>query len=298
MNKYLKNLLPFYQKLGVSLIPNDYEEPVPDLAALQGFDWKKEYQLPGLDLRPTAQVKLFHRLSRYFPEFKALPARKQKGPDVEEYYHSNPAFRDLDAAVYYGLVRDLKPKRIIEIGAGFSTLLAAQAVLKNRGEGRDCKLTAIEPYPSKTLRAGVPGLGRLLESELQKVSLKEFESLGKNDILFIDSSHVLRIASDVQYEFLEIVPRLKKGVLVHVHDIYFPLEYPEKVIMKDHKFYNEQYLLQAFLAFNREFEVTWAAQYMDLKHPGLVRKPFEDLVKERQRTGALWKTLSFWMRRK
>ncbi len=298
MNKYLKKLLPLYQRMGVNLIPNRYEEPIPDLKGLRHFNWKKESTLPGIDLRPAGQVKLLGQISKYFEEFKTLPVEKTKPKEVEEYHHSNPAFRGADAGVYYGLIRHLKPRRIIEIGAGFSTLLAAQAVVRNTKEGKKCQLTAIEPYPSITLREGIPGLSRLIEGNLQKVSMKEFEALGKNDILFIDSSHVLRIDSDVSYEFLEILPRLKKGVLIHVHDIFFPLDYPKKLIMKDFKFYNEQYLLQAFLTFNRRFEVLWAGYYMYLKHQALIQKHFGEYFKDKKDPELTWKSVSFWMRRK
>ncbi len=295
MNKYLKKLLPYFHKIGVNIIPNRYEEPIPDLNDLKSFQWDKEISLAGVDLRPAAQIKLFNRVSKYFPEFKKLPTQKTSPKDVEEYHHDNPAFRAVDAGVYYGLVRHFKPRRIIEVGAGFSTLLAAQAVVTNEKEGKKCDLTAIEPYPSVTLRQGVPGLKRLIEGNLQKVPLEEFERLEKNDILFIDSSHVLKIGSDVQYEFLEIVPRLQRGVLVHVHDIYFPLDYPERLIAKDFKFYNEQYLLQGFLAFNKEFEVLWASQYMYRRHFDVIEDHFFPDGKSPENSE---KSVSFWMRRK
>jgi predicted O-methyltransferase YrrM len=284
--------------MGMNIIPNRYEEPVPDLEELKKFKWDQEISLTGINLRPADQIKTLNKVSKYLKEFKKLPAEKVLPKEVEEYFHNNPAFRATDAGIYYGLIRHFKPRRIIEIGAGFSTLLAAQAVLANEKEGKKCDLTAIEPYPSVTLRQGVRGLKRLIEDNLQTVPLKEFQSLEKNDILFIDSSHILRIGSDVQYEFLEILPRLKKGVLIHVHDIYFPLDYPEKLIMKDFKFYNEQYLLQAFLAFNQEFEIFWVSQYMYRRHFDLIRKHFSDFFPGGKNLGNAEKNVSFWMRRK
>lgn len=299
MNKYLKKLLPLYQKMGVNLISNHYEEPIPDLAALEKSDWDKESRLGGLDLRVKQQTALLKRIPpKYLAEFNELPWDKTKPGDDEEYFHRNPSFRGSDAGLYYSLIRQLKPKRIIEIGAGFSTLLAAQAVLQNQKEKRLCELTAVEPYPSKTLREGVPGIKRLMEKELQKVPLGEFEKLGKNDILFIDSSHILKMGSDVQYEFLEILPRLKKGVLVHFHDIFIPREYPRKLTTKDLKFYNEQYLLQAFLSFNKIFEVIWAGQYMYRKHWDLLKKPFGKHFEGLNDDERCWRSVSFWMRRK
>ena len=258
----------------------------------------KESELAGIDLKAAGQFKFLKQISKYFPEFYKLPTEKQFPKEVEEYHHSNPSFRGADAGIYYGIIRHFKPRRIIEIGAGFSTLLAARAALKNEEQGKKCGLTAIEPYPSLTLRPGVPGLTRLIEGNLQAVPLKEFEALGKNDILFIDSSHVLRIDSDVQYVFLEILPRLKKGVLVHVHDIYFPLDYPRKLILKDFKFYNEQYLLQAFLAFNQRFETFWAGHYMCLRHQELIQKHFGEFFRDQKDPELARKGVSFWMRRR
>jgi predicted O-methyltransferase YrrM len=283
--------------MGVNIIPNRYEEPVPDLAELRDFKWDQETGLTGVDLRPGNQLKTLNQVSKYFAEFKKLPVEKVLPQDAEEYFHHNPAFRATDAGIYYGLIRYFKPRRIIEIGAGFSTLLAAQAVLANGEDGEKCDLTAIEPYPSVTLRQGVPGLKRLIEGNLQTVPLKEFEKLEKNDILFIDSSHILKIDSDVFYEFLEIIPRLKKGVLIHVHDIYFPLDYPRKLILEDFKFYNEQYLLQAFLAFNKEFETFWVSQYMYQRQFELIQKHFSDFLPGGKTRQNAEKNVSFWMRR-
>jgi len=299
MNKYLKKLLPLYQKMGVSLIPNRYEEPVPDLRELENFSWDKEGSLGGIELKLEKQAALLNRITpKYLDEFRSLPQEKTQPPEVEEYHHTNPSFRGADAGFYYCLIRHLKPRRIIEIGAGFSTLLAAHAVVKNAKEKKPCRLTAIEPYPSRTLREGVPGIARLLETNVQKVPLSEFGSLESGDILFVDSSHILRTGSDVQMEFLEILPRLKKGVYAHFHDIFLPMDYPRKLVMEDFKFYNEQYLLQAFLSFNREFEVIWAGQAMLLKKAELIEKHFGEFFGGKDASERYWRSVSFWIRRK
>jgi predicted O-methyltransferase YrrM len=299
LNKYLKKLLPLYQKMGVSIIPNRYEDPVPDLEKLKNYDWAKESKLVGMDLREKEQAKLLGKFSKkYLKEFKQFPLLKTAPPEVEQYHVYNPAFGAVDAAIYYCMVRHWKPRKIIEIGAGFSTLLSAQAAVRNKKDGYPCELTAIEPYPSKTLRDGVPGLTRLWEKNLQDVPMREFEKLGKNDILFIDSSHVLKTGSDVQLEFLEILPRLKPGVLVHVHDIFFPLDYPRSLVMKDFKFYTEQYLLQAFLTFNTRVEVLWAGYLFYLKQRNLLKKYFGEYFKDSYNPERFWRSVSFWIRRK
>src|SRR5204862_4275961 len=119
-----------------------------------------------------------------------------------------------------------RPRRIIEIGSGNSTLVSARAIAQNTKDDPSyrCELIAIEPYPSEVLQRGVPGLSRLIREPVQRAPLSLFESLGDGDILFIDSSHVLKLGSDVHYEFLEVLPRVGPGTVVHVHDIFFPLE--------------------------------------------------------------------------
>jgi len=119
----------------------------------------------------------------------------------------------------------------------------------------------------------------------------EFAKLKENDILFIDSSHVLKIGSDVQYEYLDILPRLSKGVIVHVHNIFLPAEYPKEWVLKDYTFWTEQYLLQAFLAFNDSFEVLWAGNYMHLKYPNELEDAFSSYKRDERLIG------SFWMRK-
>jgi hypothetical protein len=171
--------------------------------------------------------------------------------------------------------------------------LSAAALLKNAAEEpghSPCDFTAIEPHPAPDIRAGFPGLTRLLERRAQDVPLETFGALGENDVLFIDSSHVLAIGSDVQYEFLEIIPRLRPGVLVHVHDIFLPAEYPKRWVV-DGRFWDEQYLLQAFLAFNNSFEVLWAGHWMHLTHPEQLRAAFSTYDPAKAAPG------SFWMRR-
>ncbi|MGC1385433.1 MAG: class I SAM-dependent methyltransferase [Candidatus Acidiferrales bacterium] len=213
--------------------------------------------------------------------------------DVERqdssYRLSNSAFGPVDAEILYSTVRHFRPRNIVEIGSGNSTLLFAEALEKNRTEtGQACELTAIEPYPNQTLITGFPGLTKLLRVPVQRVALTEFERLVANDILFIDSSHVLKTGSDVQYEFLEILPRLQCGVLVHIHDIFLPNEYPRAWVVDELRFWNEQYILQAFLSFNSAFEVLWAGSYMNTNHPELLRTAFASYGDGKRVPGSFW----------
>jgi len=229
--------------------------------------------------------------SNYRGEYESFPRERTTVP--YRYYVGNGGFDSVDGELLYCMIRHFRPKRIIEIGSGNSTYLSAQAILKNREEknGYECELTAIEPYPNSVLKEGFPGLTRLVQKKAQDVPVLEFEELEENDIFFIDSSHVLKIGSDVQYIYLEILPRLGKGVLVHSHDIFLPSEYPKDWVLHDHRFYTEQYLLQAFMAFNESFEVVFAASYIHLKHPEWLESAFGTYSRDAVRPG------SFWMRR-
>ena len=167
------------------------------------------------------------------------------------FYLGNDYFEAVDAEVYHSLIRHYRPRQVLEIGSGNSTVVALRAAAMNRHEGAETLVTCIEPYPEPGLRRSLQGAGKLIERPVQEVGFEVFEDLSRNDILFIDSSHVAKFGSDVVFEYLEVLPRLKPGVLVHVHDIFIPFDYPRKWIVDEHKFWNEQYLLQAFLCSTR-----------------------------------------------
>jgi len=280
-----------WQKLGVHITPVHYYQPLPDTRRLNGNLWKRLGALPGVDLNERFQLDLLSQfVAEYRSEYESFPREKQKEPF--QYYVNCGFFESVDGEILYCMVRHFKPLRIVEIGSGFSTYVSAQAVRRNEQESaKTCELVACEPYPNNVLKGGFPGLSRLIEKRVEEIPLSEFTGLEENDILFIDSSHVLKIGADVQYEFLEILPRLKPGVLVHVHDIFLPSEYPKDWVLRDLHFFTEQYLLQAFLAFNSSFEVLWGASFMHLKHPGELEKAFSSYDKSRVWPG------SFWMRR-
>ena len=254
LTSFLRTVFIFFQRLGLNVTPNHYYQPIPDLASLDDDVFTRRTELKGIDLDLRKQAGLARKFGQdYGNEYQAFPKTDPGVPGT--YFLNNRDFGPVDAEILYGLIRKFKPRRIIEIGSGNSTLLTAQAVLENKKlDDAGCEFIAVEPYPRKMLAEGLPGLSRFIQSPVQKVPFAEFEKLGKNDILFIDSSHVLKIGGDVQYEYLEILPRLKPGVLVHIHDIFLPAEYPRTWVFDLFRFWNEQHLLQAFLAFNDKFE--------------------------------------------
>ena len=214
-------------------------------------------------------------------------------PIAPQTFHlKNWSFAAVDAEILYCMIRHFKPSIVFEVGSGNSTLMAAQAVVQNSIEGHACELISCDPHPSRELLLhGLPGLSRIVESRIENVPLTEFSRLKANDILFIDSSHNLRIGGDVQYEYLEILPRLRKGVFVHAHDIFLPEEYPFDYVMNRRLFWTEQYLLQAFLSFNDSFRVVWSARYLHIHHPHALRAAFESYD-----SVTSW-PVSFWMQK-
>jgi len=278
-----------WQRHGFHVAQIHYYQPFPDTRDLPSSLWNHVSDLPGVDMREEQQKQLLSEIvTRFRDEYAAIP----EGASTQEfgYYLGNVAFEAVDAEMLFGLIRLLKPRRVYEIGSGFSTLLAADALRRNRADGHSCRFIAIEPYPSAELEAELPRDVELWRVPVQEVPLDEFESLCQGDILFVDSSHVCKIGSDVQFEFLEVLPRIRPGVVVHIHDIFMPVEYPKQWVLDWHRFWNEQYLLQMFLSFNTTFEVLWAGQWMHIKHPDLLVKAFPSY-----KSGV--SPASFWLRR-
>jgi len=279
-----------WQSHGFHVKPVGFYSPLPNTQELSDELWSKNAELPGIDWRDAAQLQLLEQFSRqYQQEYQEFP--KSQPTDKTCFYFGNVSFEAVDAEILYCMVRSLHPSRVVEIGSGYSTLLAAEALSKNSDEGYPGKLTAIEPFPPSFLKDKLPFPIELLEQPVQSVPLDFFTSLSKNDILVIDSSHVCKVGSDVQYEFLEILPRLAPGVIVHVHDIFLPAEYPQHWIKKNHRFWNEQYILQAFLSFNPTFEILWAGSYMHIHHAIKLAAAFDSYCTDQN-----WPA-SFWIKR-
>jgi hypothetical protein len=245
------------QVAGISVVPNHFYWPIPYVRGLPEAKWSSLSELVGIDLGLDRQLdQTADRLQFLAPEME-FPAAKNSDPC--QFHLNNGFFESVDAEVAYSTVRHQKPRFIIEIGSGYTTRLLASAVRKNVEEGTTTELISIDPYPGKVVYNGFDGLEALIRKPIQEIPVDFFNLLGHGDILFLDSSHVVSINSDVNYEILEILPRLAKGVIVHFHDIFLPAEYPRKFVTENLCFWGEQYLLQAFLAFNCSFEVLWAS---------------------------------------
>lgn len=259
----------FFESKGFHITRNHFYQPIPDTRSLRDEIWERESELVGVDMNIDYQL---HLLRDIFPKFKTeydeFPIKKPLSDSG--FYFDNPNFSGTDALVLYCMIRHFRPKTVLEVGGGFSTRVSAQAALRNR----DTKVVCIEPYPEPILTNRFPGLTKLVTDRVENVGLDPFLALGANDILFIDTSHCLKIGADVQLLYLEVLPRLKEGVIVHIHDIFFPKEMPKDWVLGLHRFWTEQYLVQAFLAFNRAFEVLYCNSYVKLKYGSDIRSTF------------------------
>lgn len=283
-----------FARRGFQVLRDHYYNPIPERDDLPEAHWHRRSEMPGVDLNiEYARTLLREELEPHFDEFRAtFPIDRVDGD--AGFYLLNYAFMAVDAHVYYSLIRERKPKRIVEIGSGFSTLVAIEAARRNRADGNACSITAVEPYPAKRLRDALGEHVSLIEDKVQRVPMDVFTSLGAGDMLFIDSTHVLREGGDVWWEYCEILPRLASGVLVHIHDISLPKSYPKQYFDKDLYFWNEQYLLQAFLAFNNRFRVMWPGNAMMLEHPDEMNRALPEIAMMRERFPSS-EPASFWM---
>jgi hypothetical protein len=291
LRRFSRYAFPVCERLGFHIVPIHYYQPIPDSRTLTPALSERTSQMIGIDLRPDSQIELLARFeSAYKAEYDSIPMHSSG--DRRQFYIQNNRFSTVDAEILYCMIRYFRPRLMIEIGGGMSTLLSVQALSRNRTEGADSELITIEPYPDEVLVSGLPGFFKLCRTEVQQVPLSLFERLDAGDILFIDSSHICAINSDVNYEFLEILPRVKPGVVIHIHDIYLPREYDVAFFKKHKVFLNEQYLLQAFLTYNTQFEILWAGNYMHINHPDLLRTAFRSYHAKPATP------LSWWIRRK
>ena len=256
----LPRLQDLLDNLGIQIRSTHYYEPTyaeSDLPA----DTKSIRNLPGINFNEAQQLAMLSQF-RYSDELNLIPLHKSKD---DQFGYLNNMYSFGDAEIYYSMIRLNKPKRIIEIGSGNSTLMAQLAIAKNRVDDPSyhCDQICIEPYEMAWLEStGVT----VMRERVETIDLATFDVLEAGDILFIDSSHVIRPWGDVLREFNEIIPRVVAGVYIQVHDIFTPFDYPEHWLRRERRLWNEQYLLESFLSFNSRFEVICAGNWLKHKH--------------------------------
>ncbi len=250
--------------------PGHYYSPIPDLDEVRAreseiFD-RSSIELPGIDLRPDDQLALLPRFATFYAE---QPFSDEPTHDLR-YGFANTYFGPGDGLAFYAMLRHLQPGRMVEVGSGWSSALALD-VNDLFFDGR-MECTFLEPYPERLhglLRSTDKERARIVEQPLHAVPHEIFDELGPGDLLFIDSTHVSRVGSDVNRLLLDVVPSLPAGVHVHVHDIFWPFEYPEAWVYEG-RAWNENYLLRALLVGNDGLRVTWFNDYLGRFHADAV----------------------------
>ena len=227
-----------------------------------------DLEADGVALDARLVMDWLQRLAKHYGNPK-FPEQPEPG---WRYHMDNPAFAFGDGIVYACMIQELRPKRIVEVGAGYSTCLAMDVLDRSGGGG---ELTIIEPFPDVLLRLLPPDdryRAAIQRIPLQSAPIEFFTALGKNDILFIDSSHVAKMGSDVNDYLFRILPTLRSGVYVHIHDIPYPFEYSSAWIVDENRSWNEAYVLHAFLQYNSAFRIVFWNHFVKRKMESAVRE--------------------------
>jgi predicted O-methyltransferase YrrM len=246
--------------------PGHFYSPIPSLDEVKRDEpqifGNVHQNIPGIELHELEQLKLLEEFTHYYEE---MPFQPYKTEGLR-YYFENPAFSYSDAIILYSMIRFLKPKKIIEVGSGFSScvMLDTNELFFNSS----ILTTHIDPYPDllmSLVKEKDQDNIKVISSRLQNVDLSEIEKLESKDILFIDSTHVSKVNSDVNHVFFKILPHLSPGVYIHFHDIFYPFEYPKDWIYEG-RAWNEMYILRAFLQYNSVFRIVLMNTFMEYFH--------------------------------
>jgi hypothetical protein len=239
-------------------------------------------QLPGMDLRVTSALALVEELRPFVAELDSVPYEKDGNGG---FWFNNKTFTDFDAAVLYGMLRRLRPKRYIELGCGFSSLVSSRALQRNDKDGNACDAIYSDPQPRLPL-AGALAYGRFMQQRVQELPLEMFAKLQAGDVLFIDTSHVLKLQSDVEHELLRILPSLAPGVWIHVHDIFTPYDYPDDWIWRPLRLgLNEQYALECLMSGGDRYRTELPLHLLFREHLPVMQKLFP---RGRERAQSFW----------
>ncbi len=233
------------------------------------------------------QLALLQKLRAYSPECNSLPNFAQISAEG-----FGLGYGEVEAHLLHCMIRHLKPHRIVEVGSGVSTVFALNALEKNyQADAIDSTMVCVEPYPTAKLRQlAAENRITLRQKEVQDVSPELFKEMEEGDILFIDSSHVTKVDSDVNFLYLEVLQNLRKGVMIHVHDIAFPFPTcpPEHPMFNHSVLWNEAALVRAFLTWNTAFDIVMCQSYLHYKFPESIQKVVKIYDKRRHFPSSLW----------
>ena len=270
-----------------------FYSPIPNLPELERRNiWDKKSALTGIDFQVEKQVDLLRKLGAKYGDECNWPPSPTSNP--LDFYTENNSFSFGCAASLHTIIRKYRPARIIEIGSGNSSKIISAALARNATESTPAAYTIIDPYPADLIKT-LPSISRVIEKKVEVTDIRGFDELDQNDLLFIDSAHTVRTGSDVNFLYLDILPRLAPGVIVHIHDINLPYEYPKVYFTNPafRVFWTEAYLLQAFLSLNPNFEIMLAMHYLTHDHWDEYCKTFQHLDPNVHKATSG----SFWIRR-
>jgi hypothetical protein len=293
-NQYLRQLgrrlgvRRLVARTGYELVRRHYYSPVPDLESVPGDTWTARSDLRGVKFDIGAgQQYVEEALAPFIAEYHPPQAATS---DPRQFYLENGFYEGLDAETLYAMVRHLQPSRVVELGSGFSTLVIADARARNAGVTHASSHEVYDPYPRTELATALGDVATLRRLAVTRVPLEVFGALRAGDILFVDTTHTVKLGGDVNRVVLDVLPLLAPGVYVHFHDIFLPWEYPKEFVAERRFFWAEQYLLQAFLAFNPEFEVLFGTHALKRVYPDAICQLVPSAPRSR------WPA-AFWLRR-
>lgn len=277
MKQFIKNALGLRSKKPKShtFVPaGHFYSPIPTPEDFQSashpvFD-QAVRDLPGIRLNLDSQCALLSTLLRHFEEFTQIYSGESPA-EALRFNFDQDFFKEADALALFAFLRHCKPKAVIEVGSGHSSALMLDSVLPGTWEP---DITFIEPYPDRlysVLSEADKARTKIILSFVQQTPLEDFLKLGDGDLLFIDSSHVSKIGSDVNFLFFDILPRLNPGVIIHIHDIFWPFEYPHSWIQEG-RAWNESYLLRALLTGSDMFEIIFWNSYLGITQKSELEK--------------------------
>ena len=273
--------------MGLQVVVKSFYSPIPDVSKLPAWIWQRRSDLAGIVFDLDQQLRFVKReLAPYVDEFRPTRTGESEAPGFQL---DNPSYGSGDAELLYAMIRHTKPKRVVELGSGHTTRILAHASAANARDGASTELWVFDPFPAPGV-ATLPGVARVEETPAQDVDLDVFMQLGERDVLLVDTTHTVKIGGDVNRVVLDVLPRLRPGVVVHFHDIFLPWEYPRTWLEDLGLYWTEQYLLQAFLALNPAYEILCGMHALWRTH----RAEVEELVPSLRAGGAPG---AFWIRR-
>jgi hypothetical protein len=287
------------ERAGVHVVPVHFYSQQPSVHELERTRalWARPSAMPGIDADPETQADALRRI--------CLPFQREYTAQPTFAYATEHGFGRgyglIEAEALHGVIRWAHPARMIEVGSGVSTYCAHVAAERNRREGFPCAITCIEPYPRPPLRT-LPVT--LIDRPVQTVSLDTFATLEANDILFIDSSHAVRVGSDVNYLVLEVIPRLAPGVLIHIHDIFLPYDYSPAELQAVWFHWSETSLVRALMTDNPRLAIVACLSQLHHERPAILGEIFPDYRPRPTRDGLFTSTTdedlhfpsSLWLR--